>query len=79
MKPVALTDAQLAMITAAAVPLHHCDRTPFLEAVAARLHDVEVGDGAVMRIVQETQRAFFRAPQLDADDDYAPRPRSMRM
>jgi len=31
-----------------------------------------------MRIVRETQRPFFRAPELDADD-YAPRPRSMRM
>jgi hypothetical protein len=78
MKPIALTDAQLAMITAAAKPLHHRDRTPFLEAVAARLHGVEIGDGVVMRIVRETQRGFFRAPELDADD-YAPRPRSMRM
>ena len=73
MPPIALTTAQLAMITAAARPLHPCDRTPFFEAVAARLHGVEIGDGAVMRIVRETQRAFFRAPELDADD-YSPRP-----
>ena len=75
MKPIALTDAQLATITAAAKPLHHRDRTPFLEAVAARLHAVDnFGDGVVGRIVREIQRSFYRAPQLDADDytrDYA--------
>ena len=71
-RPIALTTAQLAMITAAAKPLHARDRSPFLEAVAARLHGVEIGDGVVMRIVRETQRAFFRAPVPDADD-YAPR------
>jgi hypothetical protein len=73
-KPTALTDAQLAMITAAAKPLHHRDRAPFLEAVAARLRAVdEIGDGVVSRIVRELQRSFLpRAPQLDADD-YTPR------
>jgi hypothetical protein len=77
MKPIALTDAQLAMITAAARPLHHRDRTPFLEAVAGRLGAVdEIGDGVVGRTVRELQRAFLpRAPQLGADD-YTPRPRS---
>jgi hypothetical protein len=70
--PVALNDAQLAMITAAAKVLHASDRTPFLEAVAARLHGVELGDGGVARIVREVQRTFFRAPQLDADN-YTPR------
>jgi hypothetical protein len=75
MPPIALTDAQLAMITAAAKPLHACDRTPFFEAVAARLNGAgEIGDGLVARVVRETQRGFFRAPELDADD-YAPRPR----
>jgi hypothetical protein len=74
MKPLALSDAQLAVIVAAAKPLHVCDRTPFLEAVAARLNGVEIGDGVVARVVRETQRAFFRAPVLDADD-YTPRPR----
>jgi hypothetical protein len=69
--PIALTDAQLAMITAAARVLHQRDRSLFLEAVAARLSGVEVGDGVVARVVRETQRAFFRAPQLDADD-YTP-------
>jgi hypothetical protein len=68
MMPIALTDAQLAMITAAAKPLHARDRTPFLEAVAAPLNGVELGDGVVMRIVRETQRAFWRAPELAADD-----------
>ena len=66
------------MITAAAKPLHACDRTPFLETVAARLHGVEIGDGVVALVVRETQRSFFRAPVLDADD-YAPSPRSVRV
>jgi hypothetical protein len=39
MPPIALTDAQLAMITAAAKPLHACDRADFVDAVAARLRD----------------------------------------
>ena len=69
---IALTTAQPAMITAAAKSLHARDRTPFLEAVAARLHGIEIGDGVVARIVRGTQRAFFRAPELDADD-YSPR------
>jgi hypothetical protein len=74
MKPIALTDVQLAMVTAAAKPLHACDRSAFLEAVAARLGAVdEIGDGVVGRVVRELQRSFLpRAPQLGADDD-APR------
>ena len=63
--PIALTDAQRAMITAAAKPRHARDRTPFLEAVAARLHAVdEIGDGVVGRIVRELRRSFLpHAPQ----------------
>ena len=72
--PIGLTTAQLAIVTAAAATLHTCDRTPFLEAVAARLSGVEIGDGVVARVVRVTQREFFKAPQLDADD-YSPRPR----
>lgn len=76
MKPIVLTEAQLAMITRAAKPLHRHDRAPFLDAVAARLRGAEeIGDGVVMRVVRETQRAFLRPPKVDADD-YAPRPRS---
>jgi hypothetical protein len=71
MKPV-LSEAQLATIATAARPLHKRDRADFVDAVAARLRDVEIGDGVVGRIVRETQRAFLRPPKVEADD-YAPR------
>jgi hypothetical protein len=46
MKPIALTDDQLDIITRAATPLHYLDRRPFLELVAERLRGIDVlGDG----------------------------------
>jgi hypothetical protein len=62
-KPISLSDEQLSMIMAAAEPLHHVDRGPFLEAVADRLRHVVIGDGQVSLICRELQRQFFRAPR----------------
>jgi hypothetical protein len=66
MKPIALTDNQLDIITRAATPLHYLDRGPFLERVAERLRGINVlGDGIVARVVRDAQREFWRAPELE--------------
>ena len=67
MKPLTLSEAQLGKISAAAKSLRLSDRSRFV-AVVELLQDVEIGDGVVSAIVKETQRAFVRAPQFDADD-----------
>src|SRR4029453_13332651 len=43
--PISFTDDQLSMIVIAAQPIPPSHRAMFLEAVAARLHGQEVGDG----------------------------------
>ncbi len=60
--PLRLTDDQLDMITQAAAPLALPDRGPFLEAVAAALQGVQLGDGAVARVCAEQQRKWFTPP-----------------
>ena len=46
-------------------PLEHPRRDAFLQAVAGALQSCdEIGPGAVYRVVAETQRAFFDAPDL---------------
>jgi hypothetical protein len=62
--PLSLTDSQMDIVRHAAEPLPWCDRSGFLEAVAARLHGVELGDGVVHRVCAELQKEFFRAPAL---------------
>jgi hypothetical protein len=65
MRPIALTDEQLGHVMRAAEVLHPVDRGPFLERIAERLRGVEVlGDGLVSRIARETQKEFFRPPDL---------------
>jgi hypothetical protein len=61
-RPIALTDSQLAAVTAAAQPLAPADRSAFLEAVAAALRGREVGDGAVYLAISEVQRKFRDPP-----------------
>ena len=64
-KPLALTDDQLAAVLRAASPLLPVDRSPFLEAVAARLSECsELGDGVIGRICAEVQRKFWNPPHL---------------
>jgi hypothetical protein len=63
--PIALTDSQLDVITAAAQPLAPQDRGAFLQAVAEALQRREVGDGLVARACAEVQRRFFDPPMLE--------------
>ena len=65
--PLALTDHQLAIIGAAASPLHPRDRRAFLELVASMLDGREISDGMVARAAKEAQRRFWRAPDLSHD------------
>jgi hypothetical protein len=65
MSPLSLSDAQLDYVMQAAKVLHPADRSIFLARMAERLRRVEVlGDGLVSRIARETQREFFRPPDL---------------
>jgi hypothetical protein len=64
-RPLALTDAQLDSVMAAAAPLRPADRDAFLILIASRLRDVGViGDGVVARVAREVQASFW-APHAD--------------
>jgi hypothetical protein len=57
-----LTDDQLAQVWQAAQPLTPDQRGPFLEQLARELGQGEIGDGALYRVLRETQRRFFDPP-----------------
>jgi hypothetical protein len=65
MKPVALTDDQLAQVQRCAAPLNPHDRGAYLERVAQMLNGHEIGDGLVGRVVREVQRQFLRTPEFE--------------
>jgi hypothetical protein len=56
---ISFTDQQLAALRAAAKPLSPWDRSRFLQIVADRLMGKDLGDGAVYRVIRETQREFL--------------------
>jgi hypothetical protein len=61
--PIALTDAELDIVFAAARPLELAARDSFLKAIADRLATIpERGDGIVHRIAAEVQRDFWDPP-----------------
>jgi hypothetical protein len=67
--PLALSDAELAMVMAAAQPLAPEQRDGFLQAVAAELAQIPaVGPGAVHRICRQLQREYFDPPNLHHGD-----------
>jgi hypothetical protein len=57
--PLALNDAEIAAVQAAAAPIHPLQRDAFLKALALELerHPV-VGPGVVFRAAAELQRTF---------------------
>jgi hypothetical protein len=66
MKPIRLTDSQLAQILQCATPLPRQDVQGYLELVAEQLRGRSIiGDGDVHRAVEIAQRAFFTPPALD--------------
>jgi hypothetical protein len=65
--PLQLTDDQLDAIMRAAAPLARDAREPFLEAVAARLRDREIGDGTVYLAIREVQRRHFDPPLVKVE------------
>jgi len=66
MRPIGLSDDQLAMIQRLAEPLHRDDRWRFLERVAQLLAELpEIGDGAVSRAARQAQGELRQAPALD--------------
>ena len=62
--PIRLTDAQLAVVMAAAEVLAPADRSAFLEEVARRLQGVTVGAGILHRTIAELQRRYWHPPDL---------------
>jgi hypothetical protein len=64
-EPIALTDAQITSIFAAARPLPADRRSDFLEACAREIAAMpEVGDGALYRIITAMQKRYFDPPDL---------------
>jgi hypothetical protein len=63
-KPIQLSDTQLEQIMRAAAPLAPSDRAAFLADVAAALHGLALGDGAVFRVIREIQGRYFHPPEF---------------
>lgn len=67
--PLALSDAQMSALLAAAHPLPPDRRSAFLEHCARELASAPMlGDGAVDRIVADVQRIYSDAPDLGRND-----------
>jgi len=66
MKPLYLDDSELDAVLAAAKPLAERDRSPFLAAVATAIREAGegIGPGSLHRLIRETQRKFWDAPDL---------------
>jgi len=64
MRPLALSDQQLAIIRRAAAPLHPRDRSAFLQRVAELLNGQEIGDGTVARAAAAQRRRYWDPPDL---------------
>jgi hypothetical protein len=60
MKPIALTDDQLAQVYRCAEPLHPRDRGAYLKDIAELLNGHEIGDGTVGRAAREAQARYLR-------------------
>jgi hypothetical protein len=65
-KLIQLSDSQLEQILRAAAPLPPADRSAFLTDVATALRGQTLGDGAVFRIVRDTQERYFHPPEFTA-------------
>jgi hypothetical protein len=67
--PLALTDAQLDAVFAAAKPLPRASRDAFLLDLAAALAGIaDPGDGDVARVVRVIQRRFFEPAPVRPGD-----------
>jgi len=65
--PIHFSGQQLALLRELAAPLAPSQRSAFLEDVARRLHNVELGDGVVAQAAREAQAAIRKAaPWLQA-------------
>ena len=68
-QPIALSDAQLSAIFAAAKPLQRQAREPFLREVAQLLaQQPELGDGSLHRLLVVVQKRHFDVPDLSHAD-----------
>jgi hypothetical protein len=61
--PVSLSASELALIHHAAAPLERDRKDAFVTAVLAALEGIpELGEGAVHRVIRETQRQYWDPP-----------------
>jgi hypothetical protein len=67
--PIALTDAQMSAIWAAAMPLEVKVRGAFLEEVAREIcrHPI-LGDGLLHRVIMQVQKKHFDPPEFATDN-----------
>jgi predicted NBD/HSP70 family sugar kinase len=63
--PIALSDAELEIVLAAARPIPPADRDQFLRQVAHELEQYNgtIGVGVVHRVAYAVQRRYWRAPR----------------
>jgi hypothetical protein len=62
---LSLSDEAMTALMILAHPLQPHQRSAFLEALAVRLKDeVEIGDGVVIRIARELQKAHLTIPNF---------------
>jgi hypothetical protein len=70
-RPIALTDAELALVNDVARPLRPQDRDAFMRALADELsRHPSIGPGLVHRIARDLQRTFFTPPNLNGVGRY---------
>jgi hypothetical protein len=76
MRPVKLSDRQLAAVFDAVKPLSVASRDAFLRDLAAALQGItDPGDGDVARAIRAVQRKHFDPPETDERQE--PHPRRM--
>jgi hypothetical protein len=64
--PIALSEAQMCALLAASHPLPPAARSAFLEHCAREIATLlELGDGALHRLIVRVQRMYFDPPDLD--------------
>ncbi len=68
-KPIAVSDAQMSAILAAAQPLQPVERSTFLATLARRLQNEPelIGDGALHRLIREVVRETWRPPVVEKE------------
>jgi hypothetical protein len=70
-RPLAISDSQLSWLMNFVEPLEPTDRSAFLFALAALLHQEPqpIGDGALFRTARDLRKEFWRPPLVTSELD----------